>query len=168
MFLNKNYILANELVEKMNIQIGNISIYRQKLEDENDLTTIIKMNNCNFIKSNSNKLPQTLKKCISSNTFTDFTNKLPRRWLETEFNVSKREWFNSKIVIEEVKLYRKDFYVFSDDFINKVKNRIVYVLDKEETQICYQKSQIEGFIQLSNNKFMTWYDPKVMKQRKIK
>lgn len=168
MFLSENYILANELVSKMNVNIANVSMIRQKFEDENDLTTIIKMNSCNFIKSNSSKLPQTFQRSINSNTFTDFTNKLPCTWLKEEFNVTEREWFNSKIVTDKVKLYGKEFYVFSEDFIKKVKNRILYVLDKEETQKCYQNNQIEGYIQLSNNKFMTWYDPKVMVQRNKK
>lgn len=160
MFLNKNYILSNELLDKTDISLVKISMLRKQFEDADDFTTIVKMNNCNFIKSDSQKLPKDLRKGIESNEFIDFSNKLPCSWVRDEFQVKEEELFKSGIIINKVVLHKKKFYVFSDDFINKVKNRIPYILNREDTQKCYQKGQIEGYIELSKNKFMTWYNPR--------
>lgn len=160
MFLTKKYILANELVEKMQIKIANISILRKQFEDADDFVTVINMNNCNFIKSTSHKLPNNIQKGISDHKFTDFSNKLPCTWVHNEFSVNEKEWFDSGIVIDKIVICKKKFYVFSDDFISKVNNCVPYVLNKAETEECLRKNQIDGSIQLSKNKFMTWYNPR--------
>lgn len=161
MFLTDNYILSSEFIDRTGIHVAYISKVIKLLEDDNDSTTIIKMNACNFIKSNSGKLPNNIQKAIIKETaikpFYNFSNKLPVHWLKQEYNVTEKEWFKSGIVEDKVTIHGKIFYVFSDDFIRRTKNCICYVLDKEETQKCTQNGQIENSIQLSNNKFMTWY-----------
>jgi hypothetical protein len=157
MFLSSNYILANELVQKMNIHIANISMLRQQFEDCDDFTTLFKMNNCTMIKTNSHKLPRNMIAGIAVNEFTDITNKLPCTFVRTEYEFTEKELTTSEIVIDKVMIAGKEFYVFDRDFVEKVKNKIVYALDALETMECFRKKQIEGYIQVSNNKYLTWY-----------
>lgn len=157
MFLKKNYILANELVQKMDIHIANISMLRQQYEDQDDMTTMIKMNNCTMIKSNSHKLPNNIKMGIAANEFTDMSNKLPCTFVRTEYEVTERELLNGGVIKGKIKIAGKDFYEFTEEFVKTVKNKIVYTLDKAECMECHSKGQIEGYIQVSKNKFLTWY-----------
>ena len=157
MFLNKNYISSNELVEKMGIHIANISMLRNSLEYDDDITTIVKKGGASFIKKNSYKLPSNIKEGIVNNEFTDISNKLPCPFVKSEYQVSEKELMKSGLVISKEKIAGKDFYVFSDDFVKKVRNKIVYTLNKEETMECFAKKQIDGYIQVSKNKFLTWY-----------
>ena len=159
MFLNKSYILANELVDQMDINIANISILRNHFENEDDFTTIVKMKNCNFIKKDSTKLPANIKKGIAQYQFTEMYNKLPCSWVNEEFPISDTKWIKSGIVKEKITIKGKQFYVFSDEFITTTHKKIVYMLNKEETEKCTQLNQIEGSIQISNDKFITWYNP---------
>lgn len=168
MFLSSNYILGNELVDRMDINIANVSIMSKRFEDENDITTVIKMNNCNFIKSDSPKLPKYIQTGIrelsSQKPFTDFSDKLPCTWFRSEFELSDKDVMNSEMVKDKVKIHGKEFYVFEKSFIDKVHNRICYVLDESDTKDCWNKKQIEGYIKLSKKKYMTWYNPKVIVQ----
>lgn len=157
MFLKKNYILANELVQKMDIHIANISMMRKQFEDADDMTTILKMNNCNFIKTNSHKLPNNIRQGIACNEFTDMSNKLPCTFVRSEYPLTEKDWYASGVVIDKVNIAGKQFYVFSDEFVKTTHNKIVYILDKKETDECYRKGQIDGFIQAAKNKFITWY-----------
>jgi len=157
MFLNKKYILANELVQKMGIHIANISMLRNEFEDQDDMSTIIKMNNCNFIKSGSHKLPNNIAMGIAANEFTDMSNKLPCTWVRTEYEVTEKELQKAGIITGKIKVAGKDFYEFTEEWVAKVKNKIVYTLDKNETMSCMDKGQILGYVQVSKNKFLTWY-----------
>lgn len=157
MFLNKNYILANELVEKMNINIANISILKKQYEDEDDNTTIVKLNNCSFIKGNSYKLPNNIRIGIDSFEFTDMSDKLPCSYFKSEYGFSDKEIMNSSIVYQKVNVSGKQFYQFDPEFVKKVKNAVMYPLDKKETDECYSKGQIAGYVQMAKNKFLTWY-----------
>ncbi|WXB47921.1 hypothetical protein WCWAEYFT_CDS0219 [Vibrio phage VB_VaC_TDDLMA] len=168
MFLSSNYILGNELVQRMDINIANVSIMSKRFEEENDHTTVIKMNNCNFIKSDSPKLPQYIQKGIQdlslNKPFVDFSDKLPCTWFRSEFELSDKDCINSDIIKDKVKLFGKEFYVFEQSFIDAVKDRICYILDANETKECWNKKQIEGYVQISKKKYMTWYNPKIMVQ----
>ena len=157
MFLSSNYILANELVEKMGIHIANISMLRQKFEDGDDFSTIKKLNNCSFINTKSHKLPNNITVGILTNTFTDISDKLPCTFVKSEYLVSERELFNSGVAVEKIKIAGKDFYTFDSNFVSKVNRKIVYTLNKAETMECFERNQIDGFIQVSKNKFLTWY-----------
>ena len=157
MFLNSNYILASELVEKMGIHIANISIIRNQLESENDICTIKKMGACTFINKNSGKLPQNIQDGIRVNTFTDMTDKIPTPFIKEEFNLSYKELSESGIILGEQKISGKKFYIFDQDFVEKVKDKICYVLSPEETQDCLKRKLIDGFIQINNRKCLTWY-----------
>jgi hypothetical protein len=156
-FLNKNYILANELVEKMGIHIANISMLRSHLEEvDDDISTIRKMGNCNFIKKNSLKLPKNIREGIYSNTFADVSNKLPCSWVKTEYEISDSELKKSGVVENVVTISGKKFYVFKDDFVKTTRNKIVYVLNEQETMDCYKKGQIDGYIK-AGKRYITWY-----------
>jgi hypothetical protein len=156
MFLNKKYILANELVEKMGIHIANISMLAKQFED-NDYGHVIKMNNCTFINSESRQLPHNIEVGLFAHKYTDISNKLPCTFVKSEFEVTEREWFKSGIVTDKVTIAGKKFYVFNDNFVKTMKRKVPYVLDSKETNECMAKGQIEGSIKLSKNKFFVWY-----------
>lgn len=157
MFINKNYILANELIEKMDIHISNISVLKQSYENVGDYHTFLKMNNCTFINSKSKSLPYNIRVGISENEFTDLSDKLPSPYIRTEFHVNEMFWFNSGIVIEKIKISGKQFYVFDPEFVKKMKGKIPYILDEAEARKCKMDGDIEGYTQLSRNQYFTWY-----------
>lgn len=157
MFLKPTYVLSNELVQKMNIHIANISMFAKQMIEEDDYGTVIKMNNCTFINTKSHKLPQNILDGLLTNSFTDMSDKLPCTWVKDEFDVTEREWFKSGIVIDKVTIAGKKFYVFAPDFVKMMKRKIGYILDAQETKDCTEKNQILGSIQLGKNKFFTWY-----------
>jgi len=157
MFLSKKYILANELVQKMNIHIANISMLRNQFTDDEDYTTIMKMNNCNMINTNSKKLPHNIMEGIQKNTFTDMSDKLPCTWVKSEYEMTELELFKSGIAIGKEKIATKDFYIFNQDFVKMMYNKVPYILDEKEMLECTSKKQILGNIQLGSNKFFVWY-----------
>lgn len=156
MFLQSKYILANELVNKMNIHIANISMLAKEFEDS-DCGTFVKKNNCTFINTKSRHLPHNILVGTIANEFTDMSNKLPCTYVREEYPMTEKEMFKSGIVTDKIKVAGKQFYVFSDDFVKTMKNKIGYVLDASETEYCTANGQILGSIQLSKNKFFTWY-----------
>ena len=155
MFLSKQYVLANELVQKMGIHIANISMLMNGV-DEYSLD-FIKMNNCTFIKRNSHKLPNNIKVGLSKFEFTDVSNILPCTWVRNEYELSDKELMSSGVVKRKIKVAGKDFYEFTDEFVKKVGNKIGYTLNKEETMECFSRKQINGYVQMSKNKYLTWY-----------
>lgn len=157
MFLDKKYVLANELVQKMGINIANISVLRKQYEYEDDLTTIVKMNNCNFLNSKSQKLPNNIRCGLSEHEFTDMSNKLPLTYVRSEYGMTEKELLKSGLVLEKIKVGGKDFFVFNDEIVATMKNKIGYVLDKNDTSDCMKRGLIEGYVQLNKNKFFTWY-----------
>lgn len=157
MFLNKNYILANELVNQMDINIANISILKKQFEDDGDDITIVKLNNCSFIKTNSFKLPNNIKEGICKYKFTDISNKIPCSYFREEYEISDKEIMSTPIITGKVTIDGKKFYEFDNDFVRKVKNHVLYTLTEEEKNDCYSKGQIAGFIKISKNKYLTWY-----------
>lgn len=156
MFLNKKYVLGNELVEKMGIHIANISMLAKEFE-HNDYGHVIKMNNCTFINRDSRQMPHHIVVGLFAHEYTDMTNKLPVTYVKSEFGVTEREWFKSGIVTEKVEVAGKKFYVFNDEFVKTMKRMVPYVLDAKETEECTRKGQIKGSIQLSKNKYFVWY-----------
>lgn len=156
MFLNKKYILANELVTKMGIHIANISMLIKEYEDT-DTGTFVKMNNCTFINTKDATLPQNIIDGIRSNVFTDMTDKLPCTFVRSEYGITEKELFKSGMVTQIVTVAGKDFYQFAPEFVEKMKYKIGYILDEQETMDCYRKKQIQGYTQLAKNKYFTWY-----------
>jgi hypothetical protein len=156
MFLNTKYVLANEVVQKMGIHIANISMLAKEFED-NDYGHVVKMNNCTFINSKSNQLPHNILVGILANDYTDMSDKLPCTWVRTEYGMTEKEMLKADIIFGKVKIAGKDFYHFKPEFVKTMKKKIGYVLDAEETKYCTEKGQILGSVQLSKNKFFTWY-----------
>jgi len=157
MFLPKKFILANELVEKMGIHIANISMLRQEFEDRDNMYDIQKINNCSFINTKSRQLPNNIMVGILSNKFTDMSNKLPCRYVSEEYNATERELTNAGIITGKVTVCGKKFYEFTDEFVETVKGKLTYTLDKAELGYCLMHNQIIGYVQLSKNKYLTWY-----------
>lgn len=157
MFLNENYILSSELTEQMGIHTANISMLRNNLEDNNDLTSIIKMNSCNFMNKNSHNFPQNIKKGIRTGTFTKMHDKLPCSWVHEEYGFTKKELFDNKVVIKKITILKKQLYQFNPYFVKMMKNRIGYCLNENEKDYCIKHNEIDGFLQLKTNKFFVWY-----------
>jgi hypothetical protein len=156
MFLNKKYILANELVTKMGIHIANVSMLIKEYEDT-DTGTFVKMNNCTFINTKDATLPQNIIDGIRTNVFTDMTDKLPCTFVRSEYGITEKELFKSGMVTKIVTVAGKDFYQFAPEFVEKMKYKIGYILDEQETMECFRKKQIKGYTQLAKNKYFTWY-----------
>lgn len=157
MFLTRDYILANELVEKMGIHIANISMLRKRYFDDDDAFNIRKMNNSLFINIKTRKLPKYIKRGIRDHEFTDLSNLMLCTYIKSEFKVTERELSNSGIVIGKVKVAGKLFYVFDPEFAQQVSQRIPYILNLKEKNECTAAGTIQGSVQLSKNKFFTWY-----------
>lgn len=157
MFLENNYILSNELVQKMNIHIANISMLKQDLENNGNVEDIIKMNNCTFINKNSRYLPKNIRIGILQNDFTDISDKLPCTYALEIFECNNKEITTSGIVKEKISIAGKNFYVFTQKFIDTIQGKVVNVLDYDDTMDCYRDKQIDEYIRLSKNKFITWY-----------
>ena len=159
MFLEKKFILANELVKKMKIHIANISMLRNTYSSSEDIYTIKKLNNCTFINTASEKLPNNILQGIKKHgdELTDMSDKLPCTYIRSEYGMTEKELMKSGIVIKKVKVASKDFYVFNPEFVKTMKNKIGYVLNAGETKYCSEHGEIEGSIKLSKNKFFTWY-----------
>jgi len=157
MFLSKDYILSNELVEKMRIHIANISMLRKKFEHKDDLYNIRKFNNCTFINTKCRDLPNNLRQGISNNEFTDISNKLPISFVRTELGCTEKQLFQSEIVQSKETIAGKKFYVFDKAFAHFVGNSVPYILNAEEHAECEDKGYIKGSIRMSANRYFTWY-----------
>jgi len=157
MFLTKDYVLASELVHKMGIHLANISMLRKKYEHNDDLYSIRRMNSLLFVNKKARQLPNNIRNGLNSYKFTDLSTLLPYNYINREFAVSEKEWEQSGIIIAKTVIANKKFYVFSEEFAKTVKQYVPYILNKEETEDCTKNKTIRGSIQLSKNKFFTWY-----------
>jgi len=157
MFLGKEYILANELVQKMGIHIANISMLSQEFEDKGNSKDIKKMNSCNFINTKSIDLPNNIQQGIIKYDFTSLENKVLATYFRNEFGISDKEIMNSSIIEGKEKIAGKDFYVFKQEFVDNTKGKILYTLDKLDTSDCIETGCIDGWVQMSKNKYLTWY-----------
>jgi hypothetical protein len=164
MFLGKEYILGNEISEKLNIHIANISILAKLLEDTDDVK---QYGNCTFIKATSKNLPNNIKEGIRNHKFTDFTGILPLSYFLKEFELNAKQLEKSKITKEifdmkfeskksktESNSIKKTFIKFTDEFINEVKGKVLYSLPKNELQENLQ--YIDGHIEIGT-KVLVWY-----------
>jgi len=162
MFLTKDFILANEIVQKANIHIANISNFLNHLEETNNKAGISKkMGNCSFINNTSPFLPHNIKEYIDGFEYTDMSDKLPSTFLASEFELSSDkilQGFN-KVgydVHEEV-IAGKRFLVFPLNFIEAFEGKTWYILDYEEAVDCFDNEDIEDFFPLYKNKMFCWY-----------
>lgn len=159
-FLTNDFILGNELAEKGNFCVGNISMVKNKLDDKGLTNDIIKMNNCTFVKKNSVNVPLYFKNVMSSNEFTDLTNLLPITYFMEEYRILHtdiKKLKELKFIIEELQISSKMFFRFSDEFVKICENSVMYTLSKKETMECLRTTTIDKYIQLSKNKYLTWY-----------
>lgn len=149
--LNNKSILSNELVQKMEIHIANISM----LESPN----IIKMGNCNFLQPDDLFLPKNIKQFLRANTgsFTNLENTLPCKFARDELEVSEKHLLQSGIVEKIVEVAGKQFYKFNDDFVKRIHKKVLNVLDKDDFEDCLKTKSITDYIELTKNKYLTMY-----------
>lgn len=166
MFLNKNYISANELSEIVGISYSVITKYRKEREYQEDFLSVVKLGGMQFVDLKSHHLPESLK--INPNVeYTVMTNKLPYSHLKKEHELNHRDLkiLGGKMVtISNAKMW-----VFNDDFVKMVTpkngtvNTVTYILDDEETLDCFNRGLIKGYIPLSKetkrkeSKNFVWY-----------
>lgn len=162
MFLNKNYVLGNELCDFLNIHKANISILRKERESVEDFNTVVKLNGISVVNLKSKFLPNNLKlspEDIKKAKFTDISDKLPLSYIEDELDLTPKELnvLGAKEVnikygnLKEIKLWK-----FPDEIV-QLKNIIPYTLNSEEYFECLKKKQIDGGIQVKPSKYFVWY-----------
>ncbi len=157
MFIKENYILGNELAQISNFNIANISMFVKKLHEEENFEDVKQLGNCTFINKNYSKLPKYLIK--NTNKCTDISNKLPVSFLKKEFSLQKDVIIKAlkQYITRECTIAGKEFIEFNSEFVSKFKNKIYYVLGRNEMQEALQDKTIDGFIELQRNKFLVWY-----------
>jgi hypothetical protein len=157
MFLNKNYVLSNELVQKMDINIANISMLAKKYREYSNYGAIIKMNNTSFINSRDQTLPKNIKDGLNMHKCTDMSDKLLCGWLKSEYELTGDDLVNTNIIIDKITVSKKDFYVFSPEFVGKMRNKMGYVLGKGEAIYCYNTNKIDGYTKIDDSRYFAWY-----------
>jgi hypothetical protein len=168
MFLSKNYVLASEVVDLLGLSIANISNIRRVFENSNDFHSIKKMKDCVFLNVNCNKFSKNITRCLETNTFTDMSNKLPVSWVREEYGMTPISMIKSGISRGEVIVQGKRFIEFEDEFVSLMQNKIGYVLDEKETNDCFRRGLIEGYIKLGTNKYFTWYNQPSVDGREVR
>ena len=159
--------MASELTNHMNISSSNTSALMKKLHSIGDTTSAIKLGVSIFLDKTSINLPNNYKKGISegieNNIFTSMYNMLPYNYVMNEFNITDKE-AKELINDDNIPEFQEELFVdgkrmirFSDDFIQEVKDCVLYALGEEETKECYKNNSIDGYMQLSRNKYITWY-----------
>jgi len=157
MFLDSNYVLGNELVQKMDIHIANVSMVARNLEKVGNYEDIVKLGNCTFINKKSLFLPKNIVRGIITNDFTPMYNKLPCTYVHQEFQTSQAKLLNSNFIKGIVEVSGKKFYEFEDKFIEDIHEKVLNILDREDALDCFDNGDILGYVELSKNKFLTWY-----------
>lgn len=162
MFLDKKYILANELTQKANIHIANISGLVKGLEEHNLMAgNVEQMGNCTFISKTSKYVPAFIKNYMEAYTYTDMSNKIPSTYLGSSLEIPYPKivegFKKNKIDVKEEVISGKRFTVFPTEFVEKMKNKTWFVLNKEEYIEQMNEGNIEGGIPLYKNQYLTWY-----------
>ena len=161
MFLTKNYVLSNELVQEMDIHIANISMLHKQLEGNENISAVIKMGQSTFIDRTSPDLPNNIKLGLRLRDYTDMSNKLPLSYFLKEMRLTRaklKDILKNKYVLGIVTICEKEFIEFSHDFVQKTKECILYPLDTKETSECITDNSIDGYTKLTDNCFLTWYN----------
>lgn len=164
MFLNSNYVLANEIVQNAGIHIANISNMIKQLENTNEREgVVVKYGNCTFINKTAKNLPNNLKEYIEYPgwTLTDFANKLPVTYLQSELGVSydllKESFGENGYDLGETEVAGKKFVVFPESFKKKMEGMTLYVLNEDDYHSCLENDDIQGGFALNAKKYLTWY-----------
>lgn len=147
------YFLANELTDKLGIHIANISMFIKNIKDD-EIDNILKLGNCTFIKKDFNKLPKALLKGV--HLCTELNNVLPRSWFKEDLDVTDKELEKCNIATI-IEIAGRKFYQFTNKFAEEINGKVLYILDKSDTESCSRNGEINGYVQLSKNKFLVWY-----------
>lgn len=156
MFLDKRYVLGNELAEIGNFHIANISMIVKKFHDNDNYSDAKNLGNCTFINSDA-ELPKHIIKLLHK--CTPMNNKLPMTYLTKELKLNKDKILLAlkDYITSTERIGGKEFVVFTDEFVQIFKDKVHYVLNKSETDEALKNDYIDGFIQLSRNNFLVWY-----------
>lgn len=156
-FLNKKYILANELCDAMQINIANISGLRKEFEHEDDYTTILKRSGSIFVNTKSEKIPNNLTQGIRKfrDKFTDVSNIAPPSWLKLEYDISSTDLLHPFFGAEEISISGKRFFRFSDDFVKLTKNKVLLMTTLDDVR--EHRTLIDDYVQIRKNRALMWY-----------
>ena len=153
MFLNNNYICANQYVIDRNIHIANVSNLKKNMSERD----FMELGNCTFLRKDG-KLSLDLKKYIylENREHFDFTNYLPCAFLKSELELSEKELFDSGLVKNKLEIAGKKFYELSEFFDNK-RNKVFYTLDRKDYFDVINNIRDLDFLKISDKKYLTWY-----------
>jgi len=164
MFLSKNYVLANEVVQHAGIHIANVSNMIKLLEDANESEgVVVKYGNCTFINRDAKNITNSFKEYIKTPglKLTDFSDKLPITYVQTvlgvSFEILQESFGVNGFDLGEIVIAGKRFAIFPKSFVTLTKGKILYVLSKEDYISCLNNGDIQGGFALNSKKYLTWY-----------
>ena len=157
MFL-KNYVLANEFLEKSQIKSGNIGNIKRELEKDYDFSTMKKLGNVVYIKKDSLKLPLYFRKHLSEE-YINTNNMLPVSYLKESLGLSEKlcKILLLKLPLKVEIIFNKRMAIFTDDFVKELTGKIPYILNEQETFELMKSKDINGYIKLDKKHYFTWY-----------
>lgn len=121
LYLTENHILATELCEMVGIHMANISNLK--------LPSILKFGNSPIINKFDVNLPPKIRNHVLNLNLTTLKNKIPLTYFKTQYNLSNDEILTH--IADRIEIIAgKKFIVYKDEFINKIKNKNKYKLDK--------------------------------------
>lgn len=163
MFLDKEFFLANELLEFTQMHIANASMIKKELL-ENDSGGVVKRGNCLFFSKTSKELPNNIKELLAKHgkTLHTFENKVPITALRSEFSdvgttALLKGFEKAGVSITKEEISGKTFVVFPDEFVSKLKNKTPYILNETEYKSSLKNQDIDGGIYIKKNKYFVWY-----------
>lgn len=152
MFLNDQYIFANQYVKDRNIHIANVSNLKKTMRE----CDYIELGNCTFLRKDGMFSPDLRKYIYLENrNHFDFTNYIPCTYLRNELDMSEKELFGSGIISEKLEIAGKNFYKLSD-FFNDKKRKVFYTLDRKEYFDLISEKNID-FLKINDRKYLSWY-----------
>lgn len=158
MFLSNDFVLGNELHEKMNFSKSVISIARAELADKGFHDTIIKLAGTTAVNINDHRLPKYVQpsKDIS---FTRLTDRLPIAYLRNEVGFDEdtlKRIGGREEVVSNVRLW-----VFEPEFVETIhkrnKNTVFCDLTKDEYEKYSKNGSIVSAVKVKNNRYLGWY-----------
>lgn len=162
MFLNKNYVLGNELCAYLGINQANLSILRKERELQEDFSTVQKLSGTVVVDLSSRHLPNNFRLSaddIVCANFTEIHDKLPLSYIKEELNLTEAELKvlgAEEVLVKYQNLKEIKLWKFPE-YLTKLRNPIPYTLNAEEYEKCLKNKQIAGGVKLKPSKYFVWY-----------
>jgi hypothetical protein len=152
----KDFVLGTEIAKIGNFHIANISMTIKEF-GLTEGVDYLKYGGMTLLSKKSLLLPKNVYEPMFSGKVTDLSEYLPFNWfidqLENQTRMIKDRY-------EVIKIEGKKFIKIIDEQLKEVmfnEKLVKYVADSEELQDLINDNYIEGYIKLSNKKYLTWY-----------